>query len=215
MLTIYGSDLSGPANKVRFVANDLGLDYEYKRINLREGEQKQPWFLKINPIGKVPAMEDNGFYLFESGAICQYLCDKAGSSLYPKDLKQRAIVEQWTDFVTLHISVNISKITYNRVFAKRMNLPVSQESIQDGEKFLAQYFPQIETRLGSNKYLAGNQLTLADLALLSSLDPCELSEIDLIKYPKMMAWRNNLKQQSFYTKCYKDYGESLKQAVAQ
>ena len=72
MLTIYGSDLSGPCNKTRFVANYLGLNYEYRRINLREGEQKQAWFLKINPVGKVPAMEEDGFCLFESAAICKY-----------------------------------------------------------------------------------------------------------------------------------------------
>ena len=73
MLTIYGADLSSPANKVRFVANHIGLDYEYRRVNLREKEQRQEWFLKINPIGKVPAMDDGGFCLFESGAICKYL----------------------------------------------------------------------------------------------------------------------------------------------
>lgn len=122
MLTIYGSDLSGPANKVRFVANLAGLSYQYRRINLREGEQKQEWFLKVNPIGKVPAMEDDGFCLFESGAICKYLCEKAGSDLYPKDLKQRAEVEQWADFSNLHISVNVSKVAYNRLFAPRMDL---------------------------------------------------------------------------------------------
>ena len=214
MLTIYGADLSGPANKVRFVANYLGLNYEYRRINLREGEQKQEWFLKINPIGKVPAMDDGGFCLFESGAICKYLCDKVGSSLYPKELKQRAIVEQWTDFATVHISVNVTKITYNRLFAVRMGLPVSQESISDGEKFLNQYLPYMEQQLGQHKYLAGAQITLADITLLAAMDPCELSGIDLSKYVKLTAWRNELKAQSFYTKCHKEYGEILQHTTA-
>ncbi len=213
MLTIYGSDLSGPANKVRFVANYLGISYEYRQVNLREGEQKQEWFLKINPIGKVPAMDDNGFCLFESGAISKYLCDKNGSSLYPQDLKQRAIVEQWTDFASLHIMVNVAKVTYNRLFAPRRGLPVSQESIDDGTKCLEQYFPSIEKQLGQHKYLAGIQITLADMTLLAAMDPCELSGIDLSKYPKITAWRKELKIQSFYIKCHKEYGESLKAAL--
>ena len=210
MLTIYGSDLSGPANKVRFVANTLGLAYEYRHMNLREGEHKQEWFLKINPMGKIPAMSDGDFNLFESGAICKYLCDKVGSNLYPKDLKQRAIVDQWLDFSTMHISANMSKVTYNRVFAPRMNRPVSQESIADGENFLSQQLPALEQQLSQHKFLCGSQVTLADLTLLAALDPAEVAGIDLKKYSRISAWRDDLKTQEFYTKCYKEYGESLK-----
>ena len=211
MLTIYGADISSPANKVRSVANYIGIEYEYRRVNLREGEQKQEWFQKINPVGKVPAMDDNGFRLFESGAICKYLCEKASSSLYPQDLQQRAIVEQWTDFATLHITVNVSKVIFNRLFAKRMGYPVSEESIADGLKFLSQNLPHIEGQLGAHKYLAGAQPTLADMTLLAGLDPCELASIDLGQYPNITAWRQGLKGQSFYTKCHKEYGEMLKQ----
>ena len=50
MLTIYGSDLSGPAIKVRLTASLLGIDHKWQIVNLREGEQKQEWFLKINPV---------------------------------------------------------------------------------------------------------------------------------------------------------------------
>ncbi|MBI3601817.1 MAG: glutathione S-transferase family protein [Candidatus Omnitrophica bacterium] len=213
MLTIYGSDLSGPCNKVRFVANDLGFNYEYRRMNLRDGEQKQEWFLKINPIGKVPAIDDNGFCLFESGAICKYMCDQKGSSLYPKDLKQRATVEQWTDFVNLHMAANMMKVVYNRVFAPLRHLPVNQESIDEGLKFLAQYFPVIEARLAKNKFIVGNALTLADMTLLAALDPVEMAQVGLEKYPKLTAWRQGLKSQTFYTQCHKEYGESLKQAA--
>lgn len=211
MLTIYGSDLSGPANKVRFVANFLGLEYKYHFMNLREGEHKKEWFLKINPVGKIPAMSDGDFNLFESGAICKYLCEKASSELYPKDLKQRAVVNQWIDFSALHIGVNMSKVTFNRVFAPRMNRPVSQESITDGETFLGQQLPIIEQQLSQHKFLCGAQVTLADLSLLAALDPAELSGIDLGKYPQITAWRNNLRSKEFYTKCFKEYGEMLKQ----
>jgi glutathione S-transferase len=211
MLTIYGSDLSGPANKVRFVANFLKIPYQYRRINLAEGEQKQEWFLKINPIGKVPALNDDGFCLFESGAMVKYLCDKSPSSLYPEDPKQKAIVEQWIDFANLHISVNVSKIVYNRFFAPKRGWPVSQESIADGEKFVKQYLPYIDHQLGQQKYLASQQLTLADMTLLAALDPCEVAQIDLSPYSNIIAWRQNLRSQDFYTQCHKEYGESLKQ----
>lgn len=211
MLTIYGSDLSSPANKVRFTANYLGIEYKYHFMNLREGEHKQEWFLKINPVGKIPAMSEGDFNLFESGAICKYLCSKAKSNLYPADFQQRAIVDQWIDFSTLHIAVNLSKLTFNRVFAPRMNRPVSQESISDGETFLSQQLPVIEKQLSAHQYLCGGQITLADITLLSALDPSEISGVDLTKYPSISKWRNNLKSQTFYTKCFNEYGEMLKQ----
>ena len=110
MLTIYGADLSSPSNKIRFVANILSLDYTYRPVKLRDGENRQDWYLKLNPTGKIPVIDDNGFVLFESNAICKYLLEKNNSALYPKDLKQRAIVDQWADFVSMHVSMALSKV---------------------------------------------------------------------------------------------------------
>jgi glutathione S-transferase len=211
MLTIYGSDLSGPAIKVRLTATYLGLEHKWQIINLREGEQKQEWFLKINPVGKIPAMDDEGFHLFESNAICKYLAEKQGSPLLPKDLKTRAVIEQWIDFITVHIGVHAATVTYSRVFAPRLNRPVNEQALADALKFLEQYLPILEKQLSAHAYVAGKSITLADLTLLAVLEPAELSGIKLSAYPKLAAWRQDLKQQSFYTKCYKEYGEQLLQ----
>ena len=209
MLTIYGSDLSGPAIKVRLVASFLGIDYKWHVVNLREGEQKQEWFLKINPVGKVPAIDDNGFHLFESNACCKYLADKHHSPIYPKDIGKRAGIEQWIDFVTMHISVHLMTVAFSRIFAPRMGRPVNEQSLADALKFLDMYFPIIEKQLGLHAHIAGHELTLADLILFATLEPCELAGIALSAYPKLEAWRNALKEQPFYTKCYKKYGEQL------
>lgn len=214
MLTIYGSDLSSPANKVRFVANYLNLPYEYKLVDLRAGEHRKPEFLKINPVGKVPAIDDGGFLLFESGAIIKYLADKANSSLYPKGLKERAIQDQWIDFLVLHVGGAMQKITYNRIFAPRRNVPVDHASIKEGEEFLARFLPVVEEQLSKNKFIDGSQITLADMTLLAMLDPAEHAQVSFAAYPHIVSWRNNLKQQAFYTKCYKAYGESLQPVKA-
>ncbi len=210
MLTIYGSDLSSPANKVRFVANYLGLKYEYKKIDLGAGEQRKPEILKLNPVGKVPFIDDDGFVLAESGAIIKYLADKVGSSLYPKGLKERALVDQEIDFVTLHVNAALQKIVYNRVFAPRRKIAVDERSVEEGLGFLNRFLPIVEAQLAKSAYLAGNTLTLADMTLLSGLDPAEVAGIDLSPYPAIRTWRENLRKQEFYTKCYKQYGESLK-----
>jgi len=211
MLTIYGSDLSGPAIKVRLVATYLGIEHKWQVINLREGEQKQEWFLKINPVGKIPAMDDNGFHLFESNAICRYLAEKQNSPLYPKDLKQRAAIEQWIDFITLHIGVHCSTVGFSRIFAPRMNRPVNEGALADALKFLDTYLPILEKQLSMHKYVTGNELTLPDFVLFAMLEPAELSNVPLAAYPKLEAWRRALKQQPFYTKCYTEYGAGLLQ----
>lgn len=210
MLTIYGSDLSGPAIKVRLTASYLGIEYKWHLVNLREGEQKKEWFLKINPVGKVPAIDDDGFNLFESNSICKYFCDKHNSPLYPKDVKKRAVIEQWIDYVSFHIGANIVPVMYNRIFAPIRGIPVNEKAITDGLEALKQYFPLIEKQLTAHKNVVSQDVSLADIILFSLLEPVEMAQIDLSAYPQLTAWRAGLKKQSFYSSCYKEYGEMLK-----
>ena len=214
MLKIYGSDLSAPSNKVRFTANALGLKYEFVVVNLRAGEQQKPEFLKINPVGKIPAIDDDGFTLFESAAIMRYLADKHNSDLYPKALKERAIVDEWIDFTGHHVGGAASKVIYNRLFAPRRGLPIDENSIKEGLGFLDRFLPVIDNQLAKHKFLTGAKMTLADMNLLATLDPAEISEIDLSKYKNIVRWRNELKKQDFYTQSFKEYGEALRQPAA-
>jgi glutathione S-transferase len=214
MLTIYGFDFSSPANKVRFAANAMGLQYEYKRVNLFAGEQKSPEFLKLNPIGRVPAIDDNGFKAFESAAIIKYLADKNNSPLYPKDIKKRTIVDQWIDFANIHVATALARVTFNRVMYQMIKVEKDERSLSDGIRFLGTYLPILEKQLKENKYLAGGEMTLADINLLAVLDPAELSSVDLSIYPSISNWRKNLRTQSFYTKCHSSLEEVFQAMTA-
>ena len=114
MLKIYGLDVSTWTNRVRFTANYLGLKYEYIPVNLAAGEGQAKDYLAIHPAGKIPALDDDGFRLFESGAIAKYLAAKNNSNLYPTDIKKRAIVDQWSDFVALHVAKAMERVVFNR-----------------------------------------------------------------------------------------------------
>jgi len=210
MLKIYGSDLSAPSNKVRFAANYLGLAYEYIRVNLRAGEHMKPEYKRIHPANKVPAIEDDGFALFESSAIIRYLADKNDSPSYPKGLKERALVDQWIDFGSMHVGMALSKVVYNRLFAPLRGQPVDENSIKEGLAFLERFLPVVDEQLAQPKYLIGESLTLADINLLALLDPAETAQVDLAKYKNITRWRIALMQQPFYTKCHKSYAEALK-----
>ena len=210
MLEIRGSDISIPSNKVRYVANALELKYNYTRLDLAAGEQKSEAQLKVHPAGKVPAIVDDGFALFESNAICRYLVRKHNSPLYPEDLKQTALVDQWIDFGSMHVGAAMIKVFFNKIIAPAMGLDVDERSMHEGSAFLGNFLPVVEQQLLGNTYVAGEVMTLADINLLANLDPAELCDIDLSDYSGLSMWRSDLKQQAFYQRCFNDYSDVIK-----
>ncbi|MCI0655033.1 MAG: glutathione S-transferase family protein [Methylococcaceae bacterium] len=214
MLKIYGFDGSTWSNRVRFTANSLGLEYDYVTVNLLAGEGQTKDYLAIHPAGKVPAIDDEGFILFESGAITRYLADKAGSSIYPSDLRKRARVEQWTEFAAQHIAKAMERVFFNRVLYQVMNMEQDERSLQEGLKFMDRFLPLVNDQLEKYRHFAMDDLTLADFVLLAWLDPVELCDIDLSAYPKLTEWRKRLMQQDFYTRCYSSYRERFQSLAA-
>lgn len=208
-MKLYGHEISTPFHKVRFVLHLLGQDYEYKRVNLREGEQHQPAFLKLNPLGKVPVLTDGEVVLFESNTIARYLALKHQSELYPAELHAQSLVNQWMDFTSLHINSAMGRVFYNRVIAPQVSAPVDEQSIQDGLNFLERYLPILDSELSKRDFLASHQLSLADLNLLAALEPAEAVNIDLEPYDALMKWRLDLQGREFRQKCYGSYLEVL------
>jgi glutathione S-transferase len=191
------------------VANALGIKYEYIRVSIRNGENRKEEYLKMHPAGKVPVIDDDGFVLFESDAIIKYLTTKQNSPLYPGGIKQRALVDQWMDFTAIHVGGAMSKILFNRVFAPFAKVPVDERSESDGLKFLDRFLPVVDRQLAEARYLAGGQLSLADIALLAVLDPAEVARVDLNPYENIVSWRTELMKKEFYTKCHSSYEEAL------
>ncbi|GLV61319.1 Glutathione S transferase E12 [Carabus blaptoides fortunei] len=93
---VYHTDISPPGRAVLLTASALGLDVDVKEVDIFAKQHLTPEFLKINPQHTVPTLDDNGFIVWDSHAIVAYLVDNYGTtdSLYPKDLKKRAIVNQ-------------------------------------------------------------------------------------------------------------------------
>ncbi len=213
MLKVYGFSLSLPSNKVRYVANHMGLDYEFVPVNLLAGEHMSEEHMKLHPAGKVPAIDDDGFVLFESGSIIKYLAQKHGSHLYPEGLEERADVDKWTDFVSIHVNNGMNRVFFNRILAPLVGVEVDERSMKDGLSFLDRFLPVVENQLSENVYLAGDELTLADFNLLSVLDPAEVAQVDLSPYPSITNWRSRLQKEDFYTKCHSSYTEALQSAA--
>ncbi len=214
MLQIYGSPLSSPSNKVCYVANYLNIPYEFYFINIGAGDQRKPEYLKINKFGKIPAIDDDGFTLGESNAIIQYLSSKHQSSIYPQDIKQRAIVDSWIDYSSLHVMVATSKIMFNTHFYKFADIAKDERSLQDGRQFLEKYLPIVEKQLTDTPFLAGKEITLADIAMIAALDTCEVAHVDLSAYTHLVAWRKKIMNEAFYKKQHENYAASFNKIMS-
>ena len=202
MLTIYGNPLSSPCNKVRYACDVLGADYAWVSLDFAAGDLKTPEHLARHPAGKIPVIDDNGFVLFESDAICRYLSAKHGGRLVPEDLQTRAVMDQWNAFCIQHVGLAASKVLYNRVLVPMFNLDLDETSLREGGEWLDRYLPIVDRRLGEAPFLAGDALTLADLSLLSILDPAEQADIAIAPYPLLDRWRSGLQAQDFWKKAH-------------
>ncbi len=208
-MQLYGNNFSSNSNKVRFAANAMKLDYEFISVDLAAGEQRRPEFLKVNPVGRIPALVDGTFTIFESNAIMRYLAEKTNSPLYPKSLEAHSVINQWLDFCSIHIGGAMGKMFFNTIVHKFVGAPADVNSLEEGRKFLNQFLVTIEAEFNRHAYLGGDQLTLADLNLLSALDPAEAVGYDLSPFPKTIAWRQKLQAEPFYQEVYPSFAEYL------
>jgi|CXWL01.1.fsa_nt_gi glutathione S-transferase len=214
MIKLYGLGLSFNISKVRYCLNYLNLQYDWVQTNPIAGENQTAEYLNLCPTGKIPAIDVDGFKLFESNAIIKYLATINNSPIYPQDAKKRAVIDAWMDYVAIHVGHAIGRVLFNRVFAPMTGQKADQESIRVGLEFLDKYFPILEKQLSQNAYLTGRELSIADISLLAALDPCELAQINSIdRYPSLKKWRAGLKAQSFYQKCYKDYTQFVQEMM--
>lgn len=215
MIKLYGIELSTPVNRVRLCLNAMGLEYKFIRINPLAGENKTDEFLKLTPIGKVPAIDDDGFILSESNAIMKYLCRKYKSDFYPGDIIAQANVDKWLDFTTVHLGNGFGKVFFNRVLAELIDTPVDEASTKEGYDFIERFLGIIDKQLGKSTYLANNSMTIADFCLLATIDIAEVVDVDMAEYPKVDAWRKKLMQESFYKDIHNSFVETLEKIKAE
>lgn len=209
MIKLYGFELSFPVNRVRLCLNAMNHEYEFIRINPLAGEAQTEDYLKINPGGKIPAIDDNGFTLFESNAIMKYLCRKYRSDFYPEDINAQADVDKWLDYTAIHLANGVGRVLFNKYLAKIVGVDVDERSLQDGYSFIERFLGIIDKQLGTSSFLASNTISIADFCLLATVDPAEAIEINMEDYPNVNAWRNKLMQESFYTDMHSSYGETF------
>lgn len=202
MVVLYYMPLSSPCRAILLTAKAIGLDLELKSTNLLAGEHLTPQYLKMNPQHTIPTLDDNGLYLNESRAIIAYLVDSYAKddSLYPKDTKKRALVHQKLDFDNGTLYRGVQEAYYPIFLAKKKPTAAGLEKLDNALTFL-------ETYLTQTKYVAGNNLTIADLTVAATLATAEACSHSFAKFPKVTEYFGRLKRE------VKDYQASNQQGA--
>ena len=209
MIDIYYHPISPPAITVLLAAEAVGVEYEKKMVDLQSGEQRSEAYMKINRYSRVPALKDGDFTLSESAAMMRYLAKRQGSGLYPTDTQAAAVVDQWTDFVIHHVRTPVGRVQFNRVVAPMIGQEVDEKSLAFGLHLLESNLPIIEERLAENAFLCGDEMTLADVALVGALDPTTMCKIDLTPYKKLTEWLASRRTETFYTNVHTHFGAEI------
>ena len=184
MLKIYGTSMSR-AGRCLWALEETGVNYEH--IPTAMADLKTPAHLKLNPNGRIPVIDDDGFVLWESIAINLFIAEKYGNQpLWPSTLYDRALTNQWSYWAMTEVESSLVAILRNR-----MILPAEQRSeaaaVEAIEKLKAP-LAVIESHLSNREYLIGKEFTIADLNTAAVWNIGTMVGVDFSSAPKTKAW---------------------------
>ncbi|XP_049870829.1 glutathione S-transferase 1-1 [Pectinophora gossypiella] len=190
-LKLYAVSDGPPSLSVRQTLSTLQVPFTLVNVDYGQGEHMTEEYAKMNPQKEIPVLDDDGFFLGESNAIMQYICDKykPDSTLYPKNPKDRAIVNHRLCFNLSTYYANISAYTMAPIFFDYERTPFGLKKVHMALDVFETYL----TRLGTS-HAAANHLTIADFPLFNSTMTLEAIGFDFSKYAKIHKWYNDFKK---------------------
>lgn len=182
MLKLYNTQMSGNCHRVRLMLSLLGLKYETVEIDLQKKDQLKPEFLSLNPLHKIPVLDDNGFVVRDSMAILVYLADKYGKGKwYPKDPEGRAEVQQWLSLAVNEgfngLAVARAIVVFNRPGDPKAAAEIAEQALH-----------AMQVRLKQRDWLATGEPTIADVASYVYAALAHQGHISLHNHPAIAPW---------------------------
>ena len=198
-MKLYMHPVSMTSRPVRLLIAEHGLGVEEEMVDLMTGAHYQPQFVAVNPNRMVPVLEDGDFRLTESSAILKYLADKFNLPVYPKDLKQRARVNEIMDWFNTNFYRDYGYgWIYPQLFPhhRRPSDEVQQATVAWGKERAEGWLKVLNDYwLGPDqKYLCGDQITIADYFGVCLLTLGEVIGCDFGAYPNVKRWLDTMKR---------------------
>jgi glutathione S-transferase len=184
VIKLYGVTASR-AGRVVWMLEELGVEYEQVPTSF-VGDAQKPEYLAINPNGRIPALDDGGFVIWESLAINLYLAEKYDGGLRPRTLEDRALAVQWSLWAMTEIEPGVVAALMNRVF-----LPEAQrdaKAADAGEAALQRPLAVLDAHLARRRHLLGDAYSVADVNVASVMAAGLLCQVDFARFPHAMRW---------------------------
>ncbi len=197
MITLYGSARSS-AGRCIWALEEAGVAFTSKEVDMKNKEHKSADFLKINPMGKIPAMVDGDITLFESMAINYYIADTYKKELLGTNALEKGLSMQWSFWATSELQPPIIEVFIQKVFVPEDKR--DHNIIEKNLNKLPELLTVLNNSLANKKYLAGNQFTIGDINTASVVSICPMIGIDFGPYPNIKAWLGAISERPAFQK---------------
>ncbi|MEI2297035.1 glutathione S-transferase family protein [Ensifer sp. MJa1] len=185
-MKLYRHPLSGHSHRAQLFLSLLGVPHELIDVDLKAGAHKAPEFLKLNPFGQVPVLDDNGTVISDSNAILVYLAKKLGRiDWLPEDPALAARVQKWLSVAAGDIAFGPAAARLVTVFGAPLR---AEEAIARAHRVLS----QIDAELSGRDFLLGARPTIADVSLYSYVSAAPEGNVDLGNYGHVRAWLSRI-----------------------
>ena len=197
MITVWGRSNSLNVQKVMWLIAELGLEHQRVDVGGSFGGLDSPEFLKMNPNGRIPVIDDDGIVIWESHTILRYLSAHYGAGLFwPDNPAERSFTDRWMDWslATLQPAFMDLFWGYYRTPENQRNWPF----IRDAMERCARLYQLLDRHLAGRKYVAGEHLALGDIPAGTSLYRYFSLEIERPKLPNVEPWYRRLSERDAY-----------------
>lgn len=179
--------------KTLYVLEELGVEYTFRFVDLARGANRTDEFRATTPAGKVPVLEHDGEYLFESGAICRYVAGLAASPLYPADKLERARVDQWMSYFSNHPGRWLTELYWEKIMKPGSGLGATDEArCATAAKLAGSQLKAVERALEGRDWLANDTFSIAEPYALAYLEQAGPVGFDLEPFPRVRRWYERL-----------------------
>lgn len=192
---LYVFPLSPRSFKVLWAANHAGVDFEMKLVDFTKNAQNAPEYVALNPNAKAPVLEHDGFVLWESNAIVAYIASlKPESGLLPADTRGRLSIEKWLFWESAHWDPACVPFAFERVVKALFNRGAEDpKEIERGNHLFARVGPVLDGELSKHRYIAGDKVTAADIAIGASMCIAEQARFPMESFRNIQRWHEDLK----------------------
>lgn len=192
MLTIWGRTNSVNVQKVLWCLAELRVPYERIDAGLQHGRNDEPWYLALNPNGRIPLLQDGDFTLWESNTIVRYLAAKhALGGLCPASVETRALAERWMDWQLSTLIAPVSAVFWNLVRKPAAQRDAAAVAAGTAEANRAAQI--LDAHLAKQPFVAGERLTIGDIPVGATVHRwLALEGIERPPLPALRAWHERL-----------------------